>query len=385
VYGCMTVQPRRELFERVFPADVSYTEMDQVYYPRVRAMLSATSVPADLAALDIFLAARVFNDHGARAGLSAMAVELATDWSVLRGELDGTRVQSALAGELLYGANSGYKNSLDRNYLPAAEATGNVEVVPLHRAVAIRRDGAKYVVEAEQISEQGERLSQVEFTADMLFLAAGTMGTGRLLLKAQQAGTLANLDSRLGQGVGTNGNRMFIREGLQEETGVVQALPPVTAIPDLANPVTPLLVENAPFPVGYETNSLMHLGAALEEDRGHFEYDSAADDVQLVWPQGAGGLATGAVQSFVDRVAQHSGGQLGTMWVNGITNNFTYHPLGGAALGLVCDSYGRVKGQEKLYVVDGSLVPGSGACANPSLTIAALAERNMDRILAEDL
>jgi len=44
-----------------------------------------------------------------------------------------------------------------------------------------------------------------------------------------------------------------------------------------------------------------------------------------------------------------------------------------------------VKGQEKLYVVDGSLVPGSGACANPSLTIAALAERNMDRILAEDL
>ncbi|TBR61292.1 hypothetical protein BLD44_013390 [Mastigocladus laminosus UU774] len=47
----------------------------------------------------------------------------------------------------------------------------------------------------------------------------------------------------------------------------------------------------------------------------------------------------------------------------------------------VCDSYGRVFGHPGLYIVDGSLIPGSAACSTPSLTIAALAEWCMDRIL----
>jgi hypothetical protein len=37
-----------------------------------------------------------------------------------------------------------------------------------------------------------------------------------------------------------------------------------------------------------------------------------------------------------------------------------------------------------LYVVDGSLIP-LAIGANPALTVAALAERNVERILAEDL
>jgi cholesterol oxidase len=63
----------------------------------------------------------------------------------------------------------------------------------------------------------------------------------------------------------------------------------------------------------------------------------------------------------------------------------TYHPLGGAVIGKVCDPYGRVLGQRGLYVNDGALIPGSTACANPSLTIAALAERNAANIVARDV
>ncbi len=37
-----------------------------------------------------------------------------------------------------------------------------------------------------------------------------------------------------------------------------------------------------------------------------------------------------------------------------------------------------------LLAFDGSVLPGSCATANPSLTIAALAERNIETILAED-
>ncbi|WP_421121635.1 GMC oxidoreductase [Aquihabitans daechungensis] len=67
------------------------------------------------------------------------------------------------------------------------------------------------------------------------------------------------------------------------------------------------------------------------------------------------------------------------------TDPATFHPLGGAVIGKVCDGYGRVLGQSGLYVNDGALIPGSTACANPSLTIAALAERNIRQILRKDL
>jgi cholesterol oxidase len=62
---------------------------------------------------------------------------------------------------------------------------------------------------------------------------------------------------------------------------------------------------------------------------------------------------------------------------------FTYHPLGGCVLGKATDHYGHVKGASRLYVTDGSLVPGSIG-VNRFVTITALAERTMARVLAED-
>jgi cholesterol oxidase len=63
----------------------------------------------------------------------------------------------------------------------------------------------------------------------------------------------------------------------------------------------------------------------------------------------------------------------------------TAHPLGGVCMGTACDMYGRVKGYQGLYVVDGAFIPGSAAACNPALTIAAFAERCMDNIIAEDI
>lgn len=63
----------------------------------------------------------------------------------------------------------------------------------------------------------------------------------------------------------------------------------------------------------------------------------------------------------------------------------TVHPLGGCAMGLspeegVVDPWGRVHGHPDLHVVDGSVMPGPVG-ANPSLTIAALADRFADRMI----
>lgn len=63
----------------------------------------------------------------------------------------------------------------------------------------------------------------------------------------------------------------------------------------------------------------------------------------------------------------------------------TAHPLGGCPMGRestegVVNSYGEVFHYPDLYIADGSIMPGPVG-ANPSLTIAALADRFADRII----
>jgi cholesterol oxidase len=65
----------------------------------------------------------------------------------------------------------------------------------------------------------------------------------------------------------------------------------------------------------------------------------------------------------------------------------TVHPLGGCAMGTsaadgVTDSYGRVFGHPGLVIADGSVMPGPVG-PNPSLTIAALADRFAGRLIDE--
>ncbi|UKA63953.1 GMC oxidoreductase [Arthrobacter sp. FW306-04-A] len=66
----------------------------------------------------------------------------------------------------------------------------------------------------------------------------------------------------------------------------------------------------------------------------------------------------------------------------------TVHPIGGSPSGRnpaegVCDEYGEVFGYPGLHVVDGAAMPGPVG-ANPSLTIAAFAERACRHILEAD-
>nr|WP_234889603.1 GMC oxidoreductase [Agrobacterium vitis] len=64
----------------------------------------------------------------------------------------------------------------------------------------------------------------------------------------------------------------------------------------------------------------------------------------------------------------------------------TAHPLGGCVLGKACDKHGQLLAADEktavpgLYVVDGSLIPGSTGAATPAWTIAAVAEYCMTEI-----
>jgi cholesterol oxidase len=69
-------------------------------------------------------------------------------------------------------------------------------------------------------------------------------------------------------------------------------------------------------------------------------------------------------------------------WLNKV---ITVHALGGCPMGRderegVVDSYGRVFNYPGLHIADGSVMPGPVG-PNPSLTIAALADRFADAIV----
>jgi cholesterol oxidase len=78
----------------------------------------------------------------------------------------------------------------------------------------------------------------------------------------------------------------------------------------------------------------------------------------------------------------------GRMWRPGgrFARLLTVHPLGGCPMATnpregVVDAHGRVFGAEGLHVADGAIMPGPVG-ANPSLTIAAMAERIAAGIVA---
>jgi cholesterol oxidase len=92
------------------------------------------------------------------------------------------------------------------------------------------------------------------------------------------------------------------------------------------------------------------------------------------------------VRSTMRKIADHLGAEYrdNPMWLT--HRVITVHPLGGAVMGRnplegVCDEYGEVFGHPGLHVMDGALLPGPVG-ANPSLTIAAVADRASKHIIA---
>lgn len=91
--------------------------------------------------------------------------------------------------------------SLDHNYLPQAEATGHVEILPLHTAIAIEQGaGGRYAVTLATLSDDGDIVGVPRRLAcKYLFLAAGSIGTTSLLVRARATKALPALNDHVGQ------------------------------------------------------------------------------------------------------------------------------------------------------------------------------------------
>ncbi|MFF0203050.1 GMC oxidoreductase [Streptomyces sp. NPDC005017] len=386
VNGGMAVTPPKAYFAEQFPT-VDADEMYGTYFPRARDMLGVNTVdPAWFESTEWYRFTRISRRHAANAGLRTTFVPNVYDFEHMRREAAGTAPKSALAGEVIYGNNHG-KRSLDRTYLAAALGTGNVTVHTMERVTSVRRapDGT-YVLSAERIDVTGTVVGTKEYGCAYLFLAGGSLGTTELLVRARESGTLPDLDAGVGTGWGPNGNVMLGRANhLWDTVGANQSTMPVMGIDDWSNPANPVFAEIAPLPTGLEHWVSLYLAITRNPERAAFSYANGA--VRLGWSAAQSAVSAGMAKNLFDRINRANAtiyrydlfGSSGRVFAD----DFTYHPLGGCVLGRATDGYGRLKGYRRLYAVDGSLVPGSIG-VNPFVTITALAERTMARVLVED-
>ncbi|MFI1936705.1 GMC oxidoreductase [Streptomyces purpureus] len=387
VNGGMAVTPRRDYFTEVLP-QVDPAEMYDTYFPLARRMLGVNTVdPAWFEATEWYRFSRISRKHAANAGLKTVFVPNVYDFGHMQREAAGQAPRSALAGEVIYGNNHG-KRSLDRTYLAAALGTGNVTIETLHRARAVRRqpDGS-YVVTADRIDLTGRTVETREISCSRLFLGAGSLGTTELLLRARETGALPDLSERVGTGWGTNGNVMTGRANHMWDTvGANQSTMPVMGIDDWSNAANPVFAEIAPLPTGLEHWISLYLAITRNPERGTFRYDPATDSARLDWTRAQSQVSVASAKKLFDRINLKNATIYRYDLFGGnktFADDFTYHPLGGCVLGQATDAYGRVRGAPGVYVTDGALIPGSIG-VNPFVTITALAERNMARVLATD-
>jgi cholesterol oxidase len=313
-------------------------------------------------------------------------------------------------GNCMIGCRFGAKNRLDLNYLHLAERAGAV-IHPDTTVTAIRpRDGGWVVV-------AGKRT----FTANQVVLAAGTLGTQRLLHAMRDTGVLPDVSPRIGALTRTNSEALL---GAQAKAVPEKPFSHGVAITSSFHPdgdthiepvrygpgsnamglLSTLLVDGGgrtPRPIRFLGLALRHPGLLLRSlsKRRWSERTIIAlvmqtlDNSLTVRRTRTGRLTTApghgpanprwipvghdAVRRIATEIGGFPGGTVGDVF----DIPMTAHILGGATIGGtretgVIDAYHRVYGYPGLHVVDGSAVPANLG-VNPSLTITAMAERAM--------
>ncbi len=386
VNGGMAVTPKRENFASVLPT-VNADEMYGVYYPRANTGLGVATIDQNwFETAECYQYARVGRKHAQRSGFPFLFVPDVYDWDYMKKEQAGTVPRSALAGEILYGNNAG-KKSLQQTYLPRIKATGRVTISSLHRVTSVTpSSGGGYTVVMEQLDTAGTVTATKSVTADKVFFAAGSVGTSKLLVKLKATGALPNLSTEVGKGWGDNGNVMCGRANhMWDATGALQSSIPTAGIDNWA--AGGAFAEVAPLPTGIETYASFYLSITKNPNRAAFSWNASTNKVDLNWQTAWKQPSINMAKTIFDKINSKEGTIYRTdlfglykIW----GDHLTYHPLGGAVLGKATDNYGRLNGYPGLYVIDGALIPGNTS-VNPFVTITALAERNIEKILATDL
>ncbi len=326
-------------------------------------------------------------------------------------------------GDCLTGCNVGAKNMLAYNYLPLARRAGAelFTQTEVHRFEKCQGFYRVYFTQHLPNSEGGFDAHHGSTTARILVLGAGSLGSSELLLRSQNVGL--QFSRRLGCKWTGNGDALgFIRKS-QLPTGIGG----FSAFPSDRDRVGPTIQTNLNYPhrslagrvliqdgsaARSYANALGVLMRNLKLDNvqillgmGHDGAEGciSLDDngfARVSWPGLLDSPYRQLIRGEFARVAQALGGEYQFLRVFG-DRMISVHPLGGCAMaddpaqGVVNDrgqvfdgtsggdydaQVGGPRTHDGLYVSDGAILPTSIGC-NPSLTIAALAERSADLML----
>ncbi|HTR55186.1 MAG TPA: GMC family oxidoreductase [Kofleriaceae bacterium] len=336
-------------------------------------------------------------------------------------------------GGCMVGCRYNAKNTLDKNYLHFAEARG-AQIFAETRVRTVRpidgiRGATGYEVHVERSTARFFKRRRV-ITAKHVVLAASALGTMDLLLRARDEGDLPELSPRLGHDVRTNsesilgvrfpGAKFDMSKGIAIGSGVhldrfthIEATRYSRGSDVLAMIATmlvtgtgrrrilrwiaaafrhPIQFWRAAWPFGFARQTLILLvmqtiDATLRMRRAR----------RWFWPFGKLLATTGTrIPTNIPKaneVALRAARELGGIAITSTSEilfdmPMTAHCIGGCVMGKdaehgVIDAQHRVFNYDNLYVIDGAAV-GANLGVNPSLTIAALAERAMSFIPAKE-
>lgn len=381
----MLVTPPRDVLQRTLPS-VDADAMLSTYYPRALQMLKANTIRrAFFDETSWYQYARVGYAAAQAASFDALFLPSGYDYSYMEMEAAGAVPASALNYEGGFGNNYG-KQSLDKTYIADAMATGNLTLQTLTTVKECRRnrDGT-YVLSTETIDVMGNVLAQKELSCKRLFLSAGSMGTSELLVRLRDTGALPDLNDSVGTGWGPNSDIFLMRDDTPTMTGADISMVPATGFRTTDQDGKQVFSMDIPFPAGFETFTSFSIVMTENPESGTFKYNSDTGVAELKWTAAQNAPAVASSKYVFDKMNAATNTKYSSNLLGGkqFQDSATYHAVGGCPLGEATDDYGRIKGYDGLYISDGSLIP-RGIVANPSLSITALAERNIERIMAED-
>ena len=336
-------------------------------------------------------------------------------------------------GDCCGGCNVGAKNTVALTYLPLAVRHGAEIFTQVRARRVAKQDDGRWHVTIEDVSDQRSSSRAPEaVTADLVVLAAGTLGSSEILLRSRESGLA--LSDQLGRRFSANGDIIAFGYGANMPvnaigvghpkkiegfdvgaavSGQIEIVDPHDVSKSLTIQEGVLPSAIAPMlPVMFIPNGRM-LGAlkslvsgvykgpfaslqtffAVSHDRARGRLVLEDDRLALQWPGIEDEPVYQRVGSAIKALVEEVGG---TYVANPLAGTLmghqpaTAHPLGGCGMGRdrstgVVNHKGQVfdgSGAEAnavhdgLYVMDGSIIPRSLG-VNPLLTITALAERAM--------